>query len=150
MPKTTLASAPNEIAKLLEEAAGRGHLVILQTAPPPDDARTRRLLTLNRLFGLTRAESRVFVEMLENNHISRETLGAAVFHDGGPIPKSKTLDVHISNLRAKLKPFGVELVTIRRLGFRLAEGAHDKINRLLAEHRAGSMTPAEPAAPPPD
>ena len=144
-------TASNEVAKLLEEAAARGQLVIIRAEPPHDDTKMRRLLTLNRLFGLTRTESLVFAEMLENNHISRETLGATVAYDGGPMPNRKTLDVHISNLRLKLKPFGVELVTIRKLGFRLAEGAHDKINRLLVKHGAVYLvTPAGAAAAPPD
>ena len=85
----------------------------------------------------------------EQSHQPRDT-GCRCGLRRRPMPNRKTLDVHISNLRLKLKPFGVELVTIRKVGFRLAEDARDKINRLLGEHGAAIMTPAEPAAASPD
>jgi DNA-binding response OmpR family regulator len=150
MPKTMAAAASNEVAKLLKEAADRGHLVILRAASMHDDARASLLMTLSQLFQLTAAQSRALMALLEHKQVSREAMHTAMAHDGNPTSQIKTIDVILSKMRAKLRPYGVEITTVHGLGFRLTEDAGDKINRLLAEHGAGIIMPAEPAAASPD
>ena len=147
MPKATVASAPDEVAALLRAAADRGHLVILRTSPPQDDARTQFLLALNQLFGLTPAQSRALAALLEHNHVTRAEMHRAMARDNNPVSNIKTIDVIVGKMREKLRPFGVEVATIYGQGFRLAEGARDKINRLLAEYDAGLISTRPATAP---
>jgi hypothetical protein len=86
------------------------------------------------------------VALLERKQVSREAMHAAMAHDGTPVSKIKTIDVILGRMREKLKPHGIEINTVYGLGFRLAEGAHDKINRLLAEHDAGATPTISPPA----
>jgi DNA-binding phage protein len=150
MPKTTLAAASNEVADLLREAMDRGHLIVLHTAPSHDDAKTLRLIALNQLFKLSPAQGRALVQLMEQKQVTRAELHRAMAHDGNPTSQIKTIDVILSKMRAKLRPYGVEITTVHGLGFRLAEDARDKIHKLLAEHGAEIITPAEPAAAPSD
>jgi DNA-binding winged helix-turn-helix (wHTH) protein len=130
----TVVSAAGEVAELLNEAAARGHLVIVRTSPPPDNARTPLLLTLNQIFQLSPAEGRALVALMEHGHVSRQAIHAAMSGDGNPVSKTKIIDVVVSRMRRKLAPHGLAIVTIYGLGFKLGEGAHDRIRRLLAEH----------------
>jgi DNA-binding response OmpR family regulator len=128
-------SAASEVAELLNEAISRGHVVVLHTSSPSHvDARTPLLLALNHLFGLSPAESRALVKLMGHKQVSRQAMHAAMSPDGSPVSKIKTIDVVISQMRRKLAPHGLAIVTVHGLGFKLAEGAHDRIRRLLAEH----------------
>jgi len=130
----TVVSAANEVAELLNEAAARGHLVIVHTSPPPDDARSPLLLALNQLFGLSPAEGRALIELMDHQHVSRQAIHAAISRDGNPVSKTKIIDVIISRIRRKLAPHDIAIITIYGLGFKLGDGAHDRIRKLLTEH----------------
>jgi DNA-binding response OmpR family regulator len=131
-------SAPDEVAKLLQEAMDRGHLVVVRASPPPHvDPRTPLLLALNQIFQLSPAESRALVELMEHKQVSREAMHAAMAHDGNPTSQIKTIDVVVSRMRRKLVPHSIAIVTVHGLGFRLAEGAHDRIRKLLAKYDPG-------------
>lgn len=140
MQKTTFASAPDEIAKLLEEAAARGHLVMLRTSPPPDDAKTARLVALNQTLGLTLAESRIVAALLEHNFLGQEALCAAMTHDGRAVPSSASLRVIIYRLRRKLAPFDVAISTIWGQGYKIT--ARDKINQMVAAYETADTPSA--------
>src|SRR5262245_30584003 len=132
--QTKLATAVDAVAELLNQAAARGHLVIVRASPPPQvDTRTPLIMALNRLFGLTPTESRALIALLENKQVSREALHTATSHDGNPVSKIKTIDVSICKLRKKLTRHGIEVDTIYGLGFKLAEGARDRIYQQLAD-----------------
>jgi DNA-binding winged helix-turn-helix (wHTH) protein len=143
MQKTTFTSAPDEIAKLLEEAAARGHLVMLRTSPPPDDVKTARLVALNQIFDLTLTESRIIAALLEHNFVGQEALCAALTHDGRPVPSSANLRVVISRLRKKLAPFGIAISTVWGQGYRIT--GRDRINQTVAAYETTGTPPA--AAP---
>jgi len=135
MQKPAFASASNEIVELLQEAKNRGHLVILRASPPSHvDAKAPLLIALNRLFGLTPAEGRALLELLAHGQTSRQALHAAMTPDGAPVSQIKTLDVVVYHMRRKLRPRGIEIITIPRLGYGLADGARGRIHKLLAEH----------------
>jgi hypothetical protein len=129
------SAAASEVAELLNEAMSRGHVVVLRTSPPSHvDPRTPLLLALNHLFGLSPAESRGLVELLGHQQVSRQAMHVAVSADGTPVSRINVIDVIIYNMRRKLAPHDLKIVAVHGLGFKLAEGARDRIRRLLAEH----------------
>ena len=146
MQGTTVASASNEVAELLKEALDRGHLIVLRTSPPHDGAKASRLVAIKQAFGLTLAQSRALMALLECKQVSRETMHAAVAPDGKPTSKPKIVDVVLGKVRAKLASHGIKIDTIYGFGFKLAAGGRDKIDRLLAEYNAE----VTPTVPPPD
>jgi Transcriptional regulatory protein, C terminal len=125
-----IVSAANEVADLLKEAAARGHLVIVRAAPPSHvDPQTPLFVACNRAFGLTAAEARAFIELVGHPHVSRAALHTAIGGEG----KIKGVDVVICRLRKKLGPHGIEIVTVWGQGFRLVDGARDRIRKILAD-----------------
>jgi hypothetical protein len=126
-----IASAANEVAELLKEAAARGHLVIVRAAPPSQvDPQAPLFVACVGAFGLTVAESRVLLELMQHQYVSRQGLHDAIGGRG----KSNNVDVVVCRMRRKLAPHGIEIVTVWGSGFRLAEGARDRIRKLLAKH----------------
>ena len=128
----------------------RGHLVVLHASPPPDDSKTSLLITLNQLFKLSPTEGRALVELMTQvrqpdgparRHVPR-------WHPG--VGGTAIIDVIINRLRGKLASHDIEISTVRGLGFKLAEGAHDKIDRLLAEYNAEPSTVPFPDLTPDD
>jgi DNA-binding response OmpR family regulator len=144
MPKTTLASAPNEVAELLRTALAQLRTI---RAAPPDDTQARLLLVFSQLFGLTATQSRALVALMKHGQVSREAMHAAMAHDGIPASNIKTVSVIIGTMRKKLEPFGIEVITVWGIGFRLGAGAGDRVNRLLAGHGGAAI---EQVAPMPD
>jgi hypothetical protein len=140
-----MTSASNEIAKLLEEAAGRGHLVVVHTSPPPpDDTKAARFAALNQIFGLTLAECRLAAALLEHNFVGRETLRTAIAAGGRPVPSVADLRVYVSRLRKKLAPFDVAISTVWGQGYKIT--GRDRINQMIAAYETAGIPPA--AAPP--
>ena len=121
MPKTTFASAPDEIAVLLREALAQ--LRTIRAAPPPDDTQTQLLIVFSQLFKLTAAQGRALAALMEHGQVSREAMHAAMADDGIPASNIKTVSVIIGTMRKKLEPFGIEVETVWGIEFRLAEGA---------------------------
>lgn len=128
-------AAASEVAELLNEAMSRGHVVVLRASPPSHvDPRTPLLLALNHLFGLSPAESRALVELLGHQQVSRQAMHVAASADGTPVSRINVIDVIVYNMRRKLAPHDLKIVTVHGLGFKLVEGARDKIYKLLAKH----------------
>jgi hypothetical protein len=133
-----VASVPNEIVELLKEAAAHGQLVVIRASPPSHvDVRTPLLCALGHLFGLTPAESRALVELMRHQHVSRKALHIASSPDGNPKSSIKVLDVIVHKVRKKLAPHDIKIVNIYGRGFGLADGAHERIRRLVAKHDPG-------------
>jgi hypothetical protein len=130
--QTRLASAADEVVKLLTEAKEQGHLVILRTSPPSHvDVRTPLLMALNWLFNLSPAEGRALIELMQYGQVSREALHVAMSPDGTAVSNIKTIDVVVSRMRRKLASHGIKIVTVWGLGFKLAEGARNRIHQQL-------------------
>jgi DNA-binding response OmpR family regulator len=122
----------NEVAELLKEAMSRGHLVVIRASPPSHvDARTPLLLTLNKLFGLSPAEGRTLLELMQHQHVGRVALHAAMSTEGTPMSKPRTIDVVVCKLRRKLVPHGIEIGTVYRLGYVLDAKSRDRLRELL-------------------
>jgi len=138
MPKTS-----TDAVELLQAALAAGHAVVLSLAAPPHVDRVPPLVTTcGLIFGLTQAEARVLVELLEHKHVGREALQAVASRDG---TKSRTLGVVICRLRQKLEPHGVAIDTLWGTGFRLTEEARGKIRQLLIAHGADIIDAATPS-----
>jgi hypothetical protein len=134
MQKPISTSAAHELVGLLKDAAARGQLVVVRTAPPPADARTPALLACSQLFGMSPGEGRALLELVKQGQASRETMHTAMSHDGKATSTRKTVDVVVSRMRRKLAPYGLEIVTVHGLGFKFGDGARDRIRRLIAEY----------------
>jgi two-component system cell cycle response regulator CtrA len=63
---------------------------------------------------LTAAEERIFRVLL-----AVDTATRAAIAEGAERPENRTIDIHIARIREKLKPFGVEIETVRSRGWRL-------------------------------
>jgi hypothetical protein len=129
-----IASVADEVVGLLKEAAARGHLVILRTAPAAHvDVRTALLMALNWLFKLSPTEARALMQLMQHGQVSREALHAAMSPDGIPVSQIKGIDVVVCKMRKKLAPHGIEIETRWGQGFWLADGTRDRIRKILAD-----------------
>jgi hypothetical protein len=114
------------VAELLQEAAEQGRIVMVLPAsnrPPIDRALTTlplrqpssSLVTICRqLFGLTLAESRIFVALLKHDLVTKEELHRAM-SDGDPMSKIRTVDVVVCRARQKLDQLGIGVINIHGL-----------------------------------
>ena len=143
----TLAPTPSEIVELLKAAMDKGHTIILPApaarVTSPDTGSSSALTSRLRL-GLTRAESRVLVWLLENEHVDKEQLHAAMAQDGDPATNIKIVGVLVHKLRKKLKPHGIEVATVWGTGYGLTADARDKLRKILAGYNAVDSKPDTP------
>ena len=70
-------------------------------------------------YGLTMGEAVVFSVIVSRDLAPREAILSAIQHRFGKDPHHKIIDVHMSRLRRKLARFGIEVKTIRGVGFML-------------------------------
>jgi DNA-binding response OmpR family regulator len=126
-----IASAANEVAELLKEAAARDLLVVIRAVPPSHvDPQAPLLVACSEALGLTVAESRMLLTLQRQQYVSRRDLHDAIGSKG----KTNNVDVVVCRLRQKLAPHGIAVATVRGQGFRLADGARKKIRKLLAKY----------------
>src|SRR5262245_23671996 len=139
------------LAKQLQDAADQGRLVVIAPAPspttPPPRARDEASLVavLCLLFKLTHSESRILVQLLTNDCVSKEELRATISHNARPVTID-SIDTFLCTLRAKLRPHNIHVVTINKVGHCLHTETREKIHQLIAKHDAGFTSP--PEAPP--
>jgi hypothetical protein len=125
---------------LLQSLPGlAGATVNVYQAPPPPDPGTVRSFMLQQALGLTQAEARTLLKLLERGSATREELHRAMSPTGVPVTNIKLVDARISNLRKKLAPHKVEIINIHGQGFKLDKNGAGKIQKLLAE--AGGPLP---------
>ena len=123
-------------------------------AMPPLRTESSLVAVCCQAFELTLAQSRIFVALLKYDHATKAELHAALSPNGDPAPDIKIVGVTVHFLRKKLARFGIEIINIYGLGYRLAEGARDRTRKLLAGYGqdiVAAVTPlADQAAPPSD
>jgi DNA-binding response OmpR family regulator len=130
-------SAPTtKAAEFLQEALAQGRVLIL-----PPTQRAPLVTVCCEIFGLTRAEGRVLVHLLNHTHASRRELHVAMANDDHPTTQVKLVDVVIHRLRKKLTPYNIEICKFRGFGFGITEDAHNRVRKLLVEH-GGDIVPA--------
>jgi DNA-binding winged helix-turn-helix (wHTH) protein len=141
----------HDLAELFREAASRGFIVMVPPAralavpSTPADAEAVAITILRRRLDLTPAEARALLALARRGHASKMEVHVAIA-GGAPVTGDKVVEVIISRLRAKLKPSGIEITTVWKAGYKLAEAGRDKIRALLGS----SGEKAVDAAPPPD
>lgn len=81
------------------------------------DERAFELICGNERVRFTRTEFMIFRPLFKNlnSFIKREEL-----FDGDPAQKSRSLDVHVASIRKKVKSFGLDVETLRGVGYRLS------------------------------
>lgn len=85
-------------------------------------------------FRLTNLEARLFGVVLQRGMASRETLMAALYYDrptDRDEPEIKIVDVVVCKIRKKLKPFGIDLLTIWGQGYRLSPEDRERCKSMM-------------------
>ena len=96
--------------------------------------RLAKYVTLPTKWRLNRSEATVFGELISTSVVSKERIMDALYGHRPDCdwPESgKIIDVHICNLRRKLKPFNVRIDTVHSRGWMLAE--REKYSHLLED-----------------
>lgn len=128
------------IREHLREARDGGHLLELpkEDWPPgfPRDQRALQLsrmvvedreavlLALQRVFGLTSTEVGLLMLLLTSQNVPKARIDMA----------TRTVDVHIYNIRRRLEPFGVVVATLWGYGYQLSADSRRKIMRMVVRH----------------
>jgi DNA-binding response OmpR family regulator len=134
------ASRP-ALAGLLQEALDRGQLVVIRSvASPPRNTESPLVMTCSLRFGLTHAESRALVTLMQHEHVSKQALHAAISSDGSPVSQIKLVDVVVCHLRKKLKPHDITIGTLRGQGYTLDREARAKIKQITGYNTEGVTT----------
>ena len=142
MSKTATLPAASDAVELLAKALGAGHSVTLSLAAEPRVIRAPPLVTTCCLrFGLTPSEARVLLPLVEHGFVSNADLHAAMSRDAYTVSDIKTLKVVICNVRRKLEPYGIGIITIWKAGYKLDENDRDKIRGMLTEVAPASHQP---------
>lgn len=81
------------------------------------------------MFGLTQSESKVFSLLIERDMANRDQLLSALMHGRGADaePHRKIVDVYLCKIRAKLKPFGIEITSVWGRGYMIDAANKAKI-----------------------
>jgi DNA-binding response OmpR family regulator len=133
--------APSDLVReTLREALDNGHLLELpkEDWPPgfPRDQRALQLsrmvvedkeavlLALQRVFHLTTTEVGLLMLLLTSHTVPKERINMA----------TRTVDVHVYNIRQRLAPFGVVVSTLWGYGYQLSSSSRKKIMKLVVRN----------------
>ena len=73
-------------------------------------------------WSLTQSEARVFAHLTTREQATKQSIMLAMYSDRIDIePEIKIVDVFICRMRKKLKPFGIEILTIWGAGYALKD-----------------------------
>jgi hypothetical protein len=127
----------SELREQLQAAQGRGQLLEL---PPHDwfprdcpsrqalaEDRARQVVALRVLFGTTRTEASLLMELVRQGSLCRARY-----------PSSGAVDVHVVRLRRKLAPHGVKVVSVHGHGFRLMPADRERLQNMLERARSAA------------
>jgi Transcriptional regulatory protein, C terminal len=126
--------------KLLQEAVDAGHVVFVHTPKPPptppivplyERDETSLAVALGLVFKLSHSESRILANLMRHEHRSKEELRAIATYNA---TTTSIVSVLVYSLRKKLKPYNVEIFTVRKLGYGLDKRARDRIQKIFAAH----------------
>jgi two-component system cell cycle response regulator CtrA len=86
-----------------------------------EEALSPRAVSIPVEWGLTTSEARMFAHLTTKPHCSKDSLMAALYglKPDDDEPEVKIVDVFVCKMRRKLKPFGVEIITIWGQGYSL-------------------------------
>lgn len=83
-----------------------------------------------RKWRLTQSEERIFACLLANRRTTRQQLLTAAYRFGSDEPDTKIIDVYICKIRQKLKPYGIEIMTIWGIGYFIEEPRRKELRAL--------------------
>jgi hypothetical protein len=132
-----------EIAKQIEEALAKGQVVLIPVPSPQDRNEASLVAALCQLYQLRRSGARVLAKLVTQDFISKSDVFAAVRQSEQTMPDG-TVNVLIHRLRQKLFPHGVEVRTMRGIGYAFCKGSREKVIWQLAEHDAGRVSITSP------
>lgn len=154
-----------ELRPVIAEAVKRGYLVAMPASDwPPGSRRDTRVPTvaairvgelgafvgaLQRSLRLTAGEARFLALLVQRGEAARPTLHAAISGDE-PESDPKTVDIHASRLRKKLRAFGIAIETIWGRGYALSPDAVRRIRLEVDRATRYDMGPAQPRERAPD
>lgn len=95
-------------------------------------------------WGLVRREVQIFQALLAREPASKDYLAAVLYGDDDIETMPETILSHMSKLRAKVRPFGVEITCERNLGYRLI-GRQSWRAKLGCKSAGPGISPPEPA-----
>src|SRR5262249_22458021 len=96
------------------------------------------------MFKLRRSEAHVLMQRATQDFISKDEILSTVTQSDRALSEN-TVSVHISVLRKKLLPHGIEISTLRGFGYALRRESRRKICQRLSKYDAELI----PTAPPP-
>ncbi|QPC44500.1 winged helix-turn-helix domain-containing protein [Kaustia mangrovi] len=96
-----------------------------------------RMLECQYRLGLTVMQSRFLGALMSREVVGKEALLVALYGDRKQDwPGDKTLDAHAFKLRQRLAVHGIELRTVRGIGYALDDAAKDRIRRIVGAEAA--------------
>jgi two-component system cell cycle response regulator CtrA len=88
---------------------------------------------------LTGSEARVVGALIARESLTKDAGMAALYRDfGKDEPEPKILDVFVCKIRKKLKPFGIEILTLWGIGYRLTAESRALLAPLLPDERVAA------------
>lgn len=143
-----------DILEVLKDALENGELIELPASDwPPGTRRENRLPTVSpvrvkdaedlavpiqRVFGMTKAESRFLAALLHRREMSKPSLHVALSGDD-PITDAKIVDVYACHVRRKLLPYQIRIETIWGRGYALTRENADAVLARLADFNRQEM-----------
>lgn len=82
-----------------------------------------------REWGLTRAEEKYLVALLDQKRVDKTAIYNTVYGDDDSGPEIKIVDVIVCKLRKKLKPLGINIVTVWGRGYEVED--RDAVRALM-------------------
>jgi DNA-binding response OmpR family regulator len=97
-----------------------------QLGRPPVANKGELALAIGRRFNLTMTESRILLALVQSPTLDRNRDGMS----------SNCLGVHVSHIRKRLRPFGIAIVSVSDVGYRISERDRRKVLDLVRKHVA--------------
>jgi hypothetical protein len=132
-----LTPTPAELGNLLKEVA-RGGRVVITTQAPVDHSLVAPCCLA---FGLTRAEGRALVKLLQHDHVDKQTLHIAISRDDPPVTGVEVVEVVIHRLRKKLAAHDIAIKNIRGVGFFIPKDTRERVRKIIGEDSISTVAP---------
>jgi two-component system cell cycle response regulator CtrA len=88
--------------------------------------------SMPRALVLSPKEERLLAALFKRGRLTRDGAWTAMYHDSlGEYPEPKIIDVFLCRLRKKLKPFGMEIVTVTGRGFEIPESTRETLKQMI-------------------
>jgi DNA-binding winged helix-turn-helix (wHTH) protein len=100
---------------------------------PTFNTEAESLAAICLVFGLRHNEGRMLMSLMTHNFRTHDQLRAVIAQE---VVSSSTMSVTLFTLRKKLKPRGIKITNISKIGYMIDTRSRDRIHGLLAAHDA--------------